>query len=104
MINIYSNHISNTISSFFEFKEPWSISDFVSKMSNFANSSTTRLNKLAFKCLDVNIDGYISEVDLSETLSIGFRDVMDPNLNGFHLDTIHNGLKPSCKLFMANNS
>ena len=47
-------------------------------MQMFINQSNEKLNKIAFELLDTNADGYISEVDLFVTLTMGkiFLDVL----------------------------
>lgn len=72
--------------------------DFTENMTKLANYSITKLNRIAFECLDVNNDGFVSEVDVTETLAVGFNDVMDPTMKTKHIKSIMGEIKLPRKL------
>ena len=51
-------HVSNVISSYFDFTEPWGIEEFKEEMIKFANLSIKELQKISFSLYDRNNDNY----------------------------------------------
>lgn len=55
----------------FDFIEPWTFTNYCDVLQLFMNQPVDKLNQIAFELLDSNCDGYISEVDLFISLTLG---------------------------------
>ncbi|CAI2385608.1 unnamed protein product [Moneuplotes crassus] len=64
----YTTYIAERLINFFDFTKAWSYNDFVNTMEVLIFQSNEMLYKICFEALDYNNDGYISEIDLYQTM------------------------------------
>ncbi|CAI2360724.1 unnamed protein product [Moneuplotes crassus] len=64
----YTTYIAERLINFFDFTKAWSYYDFVNIMEVLIFQSNEMLYKICFEAFDYNNDGYISEIDLYQTM------------------------------------